>query len=100
MGIRWRRRFPTSPKTEIRRFLDLFLDAFGFPARRRSYFSPDDKILDVYHALYPPGDALADCMDLETFANDIQKHYGVDLAGVWHDDLTLGELYARIHQVA
>ncbi len=47
MGIRWRRRFPTSPKVEIRRFLDFFLDAFGFPARRRSYFSPDDKILDV-----------------------------------------------------
>ena len=98
MGIRWRRRFPTSPKVEIRRFMDFFLYAFGFPARRRSYFSPDDKILDVYHALYPPGDALADCMELETFATDIKKHYDVDLASVWRDDLTLGELYARIHQ--
>ena len=100
MGIRWRRRFPTSPTVEIRRFLDVFLDAFGFPARRRSCFSPDDKILNVYHALYPPGDALADCMELETFATDIKKHYDVDLASVWRDDLTLGELYARIHRLA
>lgn len=99
MGIRWRRRFATSSKAEIRKFLDLFLDAFAFPARRRSYFSPGDKILDVYRALYPPGDALADCMELETLANDIQKHYRVDLANVWHDDLTLGELYARIHKM-
>lgn len=99
MGIRWRRRFPQSPKTEIRRFLDLFLDAFAFPARRRCCFSPDDKILAVYHALYPPDDALGDCLELETFASNIQKHYGVILAGVWRDDLTLGELYARIHQL-
>src|ERR1043166_3703798 len=96
MGIRWRRRFPQSRKTDIRRFLDFFLDAFAFPARRRICFSPDDKILDVYRALYPPEDFLADCMELETLASNIQKHYGVNLASVWRDDLTLGELYARI----
>ena len=100
MGIRWRRRFPTAPKTEIRRFLDFFLDAFGFPACRRSCFSPEDKILDVYHAAYPPGYALADCLDLETFAGHVQKHYGIDLRTVWHANLTLGDLYARTHHLA
>jgi hypothetical protein len=100
IGIRWRRRFPDSPKVDIRRFLDFFIDAFGFPTRRRSCFSPDDRILDIYHAMYPPGDALADCMELETFASDIQNHYHVDLKNIWRDDITLGELYARIHKVA
>jgi propanediol dehydratase small subunit len=100
MGIRWRRRFPTSPKQEIRIFLELFVDAFAFPARRRSCFSPDDKILDVYRALYPPSDSFGDCMELETLASEIQKHYQFDLVNAWRDDMTLGELYARVHHVA
>jgi hypothetical protein len=30
----------------------------------------------------------------------IEDHYGIDLASVWRDELTLGELYARVHRVA
>ena len=98
-GALWRRRFPDSPKSEIREFFDVFLDAFAFSAPRRLCFSPDDKVLEVYHALYPPGDALADCLELETFSAELRKHY-IDLVSLWRDDLTLGELYARIHKVA
>lgn len=99
-GTLWRRRFPDSPKSEIREFLDVFLDAFAFHAPRRLCFSPDDKVLDVYQALYPPGDALADCLELETFSDELRKHYGIDLASLWRDDLTLGELYAQSHRAA
>ena len=29
-GFSWRRRFPDASKSEIREFLDIFIDAFGF----------------------------------------------------------------------
>ena len=94
MGIRWRRRFPDSPKTEIREFLSAFVDAFGFRQSRRCYFSPDDKVMDVYHALYPPG-SLADSMELESLARQLEKRYGVDVTDSWREDITLGELFAQ-----
>src|SRR6266571_4898042 len=45
-GVRWRRRFPDAPKTEIREFLDLFIDAFGFRRGRRCCFRPEDRVMD------------------------------------------------------
>ena len=72
MGIRWRRRFPEAPKTEIREFLDLFVDAFAFRRKRRCRFSPDDKVMEVYRALYPPGGEM-DCMELETLCKMLEK---------------------------
>src|ERR1700678_3945126 len=35
MGIRWTRRFPDVPKTEIREFLNLFVVAFALRTQRR-----------------------------------------------------------------
>jgi len=95
MGIRWRRRFPESPKTEIREFLSTLVDAFGFRQSRRCCFSPDDKLMDVYRALYPPG-SIADNMELETFSLKLEKRYGIDFLALWREDITLGELYAQI----
>jgi hypothetical protein len=95
MGIRWRRRFPNSPKTEIREFLSTLVDAFGFRQSRRCCFSPDDKLMDVYRALYPPG-SIADNMELETFSLKLEKRYGIDFLALWREDITLGELYAQI----
>jgi hypothetical protein len=96
MGIRWRRRFPDSPKTEIREFLSALVDAFGFRQSRRCCFSPDDKLMDIYHAVVPPG-SLSDSMEIESFALRLEKRYGIDLFKTWRDDITLGELYAQIH---
>jgi hypothetical protein len=96
MGIRWRRRFPDSPKTEIREFLSALVDAFGFRQSRRCCFSPDDKLMDIYRAVTPPG-SLSDNMELESFALRLEKRYGIDLFKSWRDDITLGELYAQIH---
>jgi propanediol dehydratase small subunit len=94
-GIRWRRRFPDSPKSSVRDFLDLFVDAFAFPRKRRCCFLPEDRVMDVYRALYPSG-GLADSLELETFCNMLKKKYGVDLAASWRGDITLGEIYAQI----
>jgi propanediol dehydratase small subunit len=97
MGIRWRRRFPDAPKAEIREFLDLFVEAFGFRRKRRCCFSPDDRVMEVYRTLYPPGSEF-DSMELETFCTTLRKRYGVNFAASWRDDITLGELYARTRQ--
>jgi propanediol dehydratase small subunit len=94
MGIRWRRRFPGSSKAEIREFLAIFVDAFGFGRKRCTSFSPDDRVMEVYRAENPPG-TLADNMELETLGLMLEKRYGIDFDAVWREDMTLGELYER-----
>ena len=95
MGIRWRRRFPDAPKTELREFLTIFVDAFCFDHKRRTCFSPDDRVMEIYRADYPPG-SLGDSMELETLGLSLKKRYGIDFTAVWREDITLGELYASI----
>ena len=94
MGIRWRRRFPDAPKTELREFLTIFVDAFCFDHKRRTCFSPDDRLMDVYRADYPPG-SFADSMELETLGLSLEERYGIDFTTIWREDITLGELYAH-----
>jgi hypothetical protein len=95
MGIRWRRRFPDAPRNDIREFLLLFVGAFAFGQRERSCFAPDDRVLDVYRALYPPGAGRfqADCMELEILTMELEEQYGLDLRSLWREDLTLGQIF-------
>lgn len=95
-GFRWHRRFPDSPKTQLREFLTFFVDAFGFPERRRCCFSPEDKILDVYRALYPSGSA-GDALEMETFSEELRERYKIDPLPSWREDTTLGDLYELTH---
>ncbi len=44
----WKKRFPDSSKEQIRAFLAVFVDEFGFSRRKRLKFSPNDKVMDVY----------------------------------------------------
>jgi hypothetical protein len=94
MGIRWRRRFPESLKSDIREFLDIFTDAFGFSRASCCYFSPDDRVLEVYRALYPDR-FMADSMELETLNSRLHKRYAIDMRSFWREDITLGELYTQ-----
>ncbi len=98
-GVRWRRRFPDASKAQIREFLDLFIDAFGFRRARRCCFRPEDRVMDVYYAVYPPGSAF-DGMELETFCESLRKRYDIDFAASWREDITFGEIYERTHRVA
>src|ERR1700678_1604270 len=65
-GRRWRREFPGAGKMEIREFLGIFVDAFGFPRQKILAFRPEDRIMDVYHAVYPSG-GVPDELELESF---------------------------------
>ena len=98
MGFRWRRRFPDAPKAEIREFLNAFVDAFMLRRKRRSFFSPDDRVMALYRALNPPG-SLADSMELETLCKALKTSYGVDFVASWRDDITLGEMYEQTHRL-
>lgn len=92
-GRQWRAAFPDASKEEIREFLGVFCCAFGFRNLRRLCFRPDDGIMDVYRTIYPPRWALADALELETFAGDMNRRYGLGLLDRWSEHLTLGEVF-------
>lgn len=96
-GRDWKRRFPGVPKEEIRDFLEVFVDGFAFSSKKRLKFNPDDKVMDVYRALYPtPG--WPDALELETFARNIERKYGFDLAKAFDQDITLGGIFEMIRK--
>jgi hypothetical protein len=93
-GAIWRKRFSKASKTEIREFLDIFIEAFGFGPNRRLHFVPDDNVMDVYRKLYPLR-GTPDSMELEDFVTSLQKRYAVDILKSWREDITLGELFIQ-----
>ena len=94
-GREWRRRFPDAPKEDIRRFLQTFVDGFAFKDRDRLKFSPDDKVMDVYRALYPSKE-WPDALEIETFAMFLKDEYRLDLAQIHDPEVTLGKLFEMI----
>ena len=94
-GLAWRREFPAASKEQIREFLSLFVGAFGFRDRFKLKFAPSDQLLDLYRAGYPRK-SMPDGMELEILASSIAKKYGVDLAGAWRDNLTIGQVFAMV----
>ena len=94
MGRDWQQRFPAASKQQIRKFLDLFLDAFAFRAEHRLKFSPDDKVIDVYRQLYPKPELTPDSLECETFVMLIEKEYGVEFPEDFGEsEPTLGDIF-------
>jgi hypothetical protein len=91
-GLEWRVRFPDASKDDIRSFLTAFVDGFAFSDKQRLKFSPDDKVMDVYRALYPSAGG-CDALELETFAMNLEEKYGIDLSRVEDHEVTLGTLF-------
>ena len=95
-GAAWMGAFPGAKKDEIRRFLSLFVSAFAFNDDQKLRLTPDDKILEIYRALYPSR-WLADALEVETLAEELERQYGLSLQTIWHEHLTLGQLFSHIH---
>ncbi|QDU44663.1 hypothetical protein Mal52_31490 [Symmachiella dynata] len=93
-GIHWHRRFPTVKHDDIREFLALFTEAFAFDSIHRSKFSPDDQPMALYEARYIPHLSMDDHFEFESLDEVLDSRYGIDLSSVWHQDITLGELFA------
>jgi|SRR5688500_1757328 len=91
-GRRWLESFPESGKAEVREFLMLFANGFGFRQREKLQFSPDDQLLKIYRAIYPTNFE-TDALEFETLSKLFEKRYRVSLEGCWRDDLTLGQLF-------
>jgi len=94
-GREWKRQFPDAPKTEIRCFLTLLTNSFGFEEAKRLHFKPCDTIIGIYQAVYPqPG--WPDALEMETFALRIEESYGCKVTEAWKfPELTLGDLFQR-----
>jgi propanediol dehydratase small subunit len=93
-GFRWRRRFPQASKSEIREFLDVFVEAFGYRRNWRLRFAPDDRVMDFYRIRYPiHGEP--DGMELEDLVTLLSKRYGVDILHSWREDITLADLFTQ-----
>lgn len=91
-GKDWREAFPGATKQEIRSFLDVFVGAFAFSGQQKLNLSPDDRIWDIYRALYPHK-WQADALEMETLAEDIRRIYDVCIVEMFSKRLTLGELF-------
>ena len=94
-GIRWHRRFPDVPPARIRDFLNLVAGCLGIGQKHRLAFRPDDRVMDIYRALYPPKWSIGDAMELEDLATELDRCYGMRMDEIWHEDITLGELFDR-----
>ncbi|MDP5136516.1 hypothetical protein ORJ04_11215 [Rheinheimera baltica] len=94
-GRAWKKAYPLSPSDEIRSFLSVFVGAFAFNDQHKLKFNPNDKLIDIYKLLYPHK-WQADVMEFETLADDLKFKYNLSFTEVWHDELTLGELFAKV----
>lgn len=97
-GGSWHRSFPEASKEEIRLFLSTFTESFAFDDREKLKLNPNDKLLDIYRALYPHK-WHADALEFETLRDGLQSKYGVTFCSVWREGLTLGQLFQHVQQV-
>jgi len=72
-GYLWKRAYPQSSNAEIRAFLCVFVRAFSFKSTQKLNFAPSDKVMEIYRSLYPPKWTIADSLELETLAIDLEK---------------------------
>lgn len=102
MGRYWFKAFPTASKEEIRQFLVLFVEAFGFSQKLRCQFEPGDSLIELYKAAQ--AGIRVDNFEFENLLGGIEDTYGFDaqpLCGLIDDGMTLGELFSfiRCHAV-
>ncbi len=93
-GREWRRSFPHSPKGEIREFLYMVVDAFGFDRRQALKLAPTDSLLSLYRAAYPDRSA-PDALEIETLHRSLAKAFGSEAFESVGESVTFGELFAR-----
>jgi propanediol dehydratase small subunit len=94
----WSSSFPDASEADCRKYLALFVEAFGLPRDDAMKFRPDDELLAIYRAIYPKHLFVADCMEIENLAIALDKEYGLDLLPMFHDSLRLGDIFHRIRK--
>jgi propanediol dehydratase small subunit len=96
MGREWKRVFPAASAKDIRRFLAIFSDAFAFRSRNRLSFSPHDKVMDVYKAIYS-SKWMADQLEVERLALGLEDEFKRKFPDeLMTEDTTLGMLFEQM----
>ena len=98
-GRRWRRAFPGCGKSAIRRFLWCFTDGMSFQVSDGLKFGPEDRVFDVYRAIYGGRVPFGDDMECERFAENMSMTFQRpvrDVDALFHADVTLGELFRGV----
>jgi hypothetical protein len=93
-GRGWKQNFPQTPITDIREFLLFFVEAFDFADNEKLKLNPNDKIMEIYKAMYP-SKWTPDALEFETLAKNLRHKYSVEFVKIWRDDLTLGDLFTE-----
>jgi len=93
----WRRAFPSATKRQIGEFLSLFADAFSFRTTETQKFRPDDQLLGIYRALHS-AKWIPQSHEVERLAKELRSRYGVALADIWDERMTLGTLFSHVQQ--
>ena len=91
----WKETFPDTPEEEIKKFLNIFANSFAIGNKNKINFEPNDRLIEIYKQLYPLK-WIPDVLEFETLAADIEKEYGVSFDEIWHDNLTLGDLFKKV----
>ncbi len=94
-GRAWRAAFPNAAKADIREFLYLVVDAFGFARTRALQLQPTDSVQGFYRACYPDQSA-PDAMELETLERSLVTHFGPEKFASLPEGVTFGALFARV----
>jgi propanediol dehydratase small subunit len=94
-GRAWRTAFPNATRHDIREFLYLVVDAFGFDRTRALQLQPTDSVQGFYRACYPDPTA-PDAMELETLERSLLKRYGPERFASLPEGVTFGALFARV----
>ncbi len=94
----WRRAFPGVADSKCDEFLAAFVDAFSLRRADAAKFRPDDEVLAIYRAKYPPRWSMGDCMEIENLSIELDRRYGLDLLPMFRESLTLGDIFRRIQR--
>jgi hypothetical protein len=94
-GRAWRTAFPNATQHDIREFLYLVVDAFGFARTRALQLQPTDSVQDFYRACYPDQSA-PDAMELETLERSLLTRFGPEILASLPECVTFGALFARV----
>lgn len=88
----WRQAYPNKMSVADA-LLRTLCEAFQFNVEDRYRFCKSDRIMDVYHSLYPRWKfwKIGDNMEIESLMADVNQQFGVNDQN-WHAELTLGEI--------
>lgn len=98
-GEKWKVAFPDKNKNEIRLFLECLVEGMALSSGTRLKFSPNDKAIDIYKSLYSGKVPQGDNLECETFVEALSECFDKSIEEIvefWSEDVTLGELYAKV----